>query len=101
MVQILEKSALGLRSAKLVLSSTDNDKGVTLLPVVHVADAQFYETAYSIARHHDIVLIEGVKGPISRNLTRAYRWIDVGRLNLSHQPKFEPLNGNAKLCLRI
>jgi hypothetical protein len=86
-MQILESSPLGLRSARLVFSSKSG-KSVTLFPMVHIGTAEFYRQVHEDALTHDAVLIEGVRSPITKRITRSYRWI-VGakRLGLIVQPK--------------
>jgi hypothetical protein len=60
---------------------------VTLYPMVHVGEESFYRTSHEEAFAHDVVLAEGVRSPVSRHLTRSYRWIDLGRLGLVLQPR--------------
>lgn len=55
--------------------------------MVHVGEAHFYREVYDEAFAHDVVLVEGVRSSVSRNLTRSYRWIDFDRLGLVQQPK--------------
>lgn len=86
-MQILESSMLGLRTARLVLGSSGSNVTVTLFPMVHVGDEAFYRAAYADALAHDVLLFEGVQSPVARRLTRVYRWIDVGRLGLTVQPR--------------
>ncbi len=58
--------------------------------MVHVGDARFYREAFQDAFSHDVALVEGVRSPVGRNLTRSYRWIDLERLGLVLQPKTPP-----------
>jgi hypothetical protein len=60
---------------------------ITLYPMVHVGDAEFYRETYDEAFSHDVALVEGVRSPVGRNLTRSYRWINFGKLGLVRQPK--------------
>ena len=88
-MQILEDSAFGLRTARISLVSPLSDTAITLFPMVHVGEPDFYRQVYEDARSHDVVLIEGVNSPITTRVTRSYRWmLGSKRLNLSLQPKF-------------
>jgi hypothetical protein len=60
--------------------------------MVHLGEERFYDETYSDALSHDVVLIEGVKSPIVRNLTRTYRWVDLKKLALIKQPQIEQSN---------
>lgn len=60
---------------------------VTLFPMVHVGEPSFYEKTYEEAFSHDVALIEGVHSPVSRHLTRSYRWLNFEKLGLTLQPK--------------
>jgi hypothetical protein len=60
--------------------------------MVHVGDERFYAETYAEAFAHDVVLVEGIRSPVGRNLTRSYRWIDFGKLGLVQQPKTPPQN---------
>ncbi|MES0826784.1 hypothetical protein [Ruegeria sp. SCP11] len=87
-MQFLEWSILGLRSARHVLRHSERDLSITLFPMVHLAEPDFYERVYSDAEDHDVVVLEGIDSPISRRLTRSYRWISLARLGLVVQEKF-------------
>lgn len=89
-MQILESSSLGLRSARLALRKVGSSVSVTLFPMVHIGESRFYGEAFDEAFSHDVVLVEGVRSAVTRNLTRSYRWIDLERLELVHQPKTPP-----------
>lgn len=78
---------LGVRAARLQFEGPDKTQ-VTLFPMVHVGEAQFYASVYADALNHDVVLYEGIRSPVGRHLTRSYRWINVGRLGLVVQPRF-------------
>lgn len=56
--------------------------------MVHVGESKFYRDTYQDAFSHDVALVEGVRSPVVRNLTRSYRWIDFERLALVVQPNF-------------
>jgi hypothetical protein len=89
-MQILESSMLGLRTARMVFRSRGSPVAITLYPMVHVGDARFYRETYEEAFSHDVALIEGVRSPVGRNLTRSYRWVDFEKLDLVLQPKSPP-----------
>ncbi|MEM6578590.1 MAG: hypothetical protein AAF678_08865 [Pseudomonadota bacterium] len=94
-MQFLEHSFIGLRSARHSLTHSDRDVTVTLFPMVHLGCADFYESVFDDARAHEAVLVEGIVSPVTRRLTRAYRWVCVEKLGLAVQPKFTP--GTARL----
>lgn len=95
-VQILESSIFGLRSVRLTLQSPDTNVTVTLFPMIHMAEPGFYEAVYRQAAGQDVVLLEGVKSPVTTRITRAYRWLQGSRrLNLSPQPRFTAPPGSA------
>lgn len=87
-MQILESSVFGLRSARLGFQSANANASVTLFPMVHVGDNSFFDRVYRDAFDHDVILVEGVKSPISRYMTRSYRWAASGKLGLSVQPPY-------------
>ena len=86
-MQILEDSMLGLRTARMLFRHRDVPTTVTLYPMVHVGEEGFYRETYAEAFSHDVTLVEGVRSPVSRHLTRSYRWIDFDRLGLVLQPR--------------
>jgi len=65
----------------------DSPVSVTLYPMVHVGERSFYETTYAEAFTHDVTLVEGVRSPVSRHMTRSYRWLNFDKLGLTLQPK--------------
>lgn len=83
---------LGLRSAEMVYRHPKSRVSVTLYPMVHVGERSFYERTYREAFQHDVTLVEGIRSSVGRNLTRAYRWLDPGRLGLVVQPPSPPQN---------
>ena len=89
-MQILESSMLGLRTARMVFRSRASAVSVTLYPMVHVGEERFYKETYDEAFSHDVILVEGVRSPVTRNLTRSYRWLNFARLGLVVQPKTPP-----------
>jgi hypothetical protein len=58
--------------------------------MVHVGEERFYKETYDEAFSHDVVLVEGVRSSVGRNLTRSYRWLNFARLGLVRQPKTPP-----------
>lgn len=89
-MQILESSMLGLRTARMVFRNPNSPVSVTLYPMVHVGDERFYTETYDEAFSHDVVLVEGIRSPVGRNLTRSYRWINFAKLGLVRQPQAPP-----------
>jgi hypothetical protein len=88
-MQIVENSDLGLRVARLSMASVQSSIEFTLFPMIHVGERQFFQAVYKDAFSHDVVLVEGVRSPIVRRLTRSYRWIEGSkRLNLCIQPPY-------------
>jgi hypothetical protein len=88
-MQILEGSVWSLRTVRFNLVSPGNKISITLFPMVHVGEAEFFEVVYADAFSHDIALVEGVDSPIVRRITRSYRWIAASRtLNLVVQPAY-------------
>ena len=64
--------------------------------MIHVGEPEFYRATYADAEAHDVVLLEGVRSPVVKRITRSYRWIE-GSKNLSGlvvQPRF-PENPSA------
>lgn len=86
-MQILESSIIGLRSARIEFRHRDSPVSVTVYPMVHVGEQSFYDSTYDEAFSHDVALVEGVRSPVSRHLTRSYRWLNLGKLGLALQPK--------------
>lgn len=87
-MQFLEWSIFGLRAAWHVLEDPGTGRWVSLFPVVHIGEADFYRRVHEEAARHDLVVVEGVRSPVARRLSRVYRWIDPSRLGLVVQPKF-------------
>lgn len=96
-MQFLESSVIGLRAARHRLTSPDHAAEVTLFPMVHVGEPAFFQKVYAEAGAHDIVLLEGVTSKTASNLTRAYRWMRVGRLGLVVQPAFDTAETTAEV----
>ncbi len=98
-MQILESSIFGLRSARLVFRSVNSNVSATLFPMVHIGEPEFYQRVYTDAFSHDVVLVEGVRSPISRYITRSYRWSASGKLGLSVQPSYPKTEVNTSKTL--
>lgn len=88
-MQLLESSPLGLRTARIVLECPNSPIQVTLFPMVHIGEAEFFDLVYADAFAHDVVLVEGVDSPIAVRITRSYRWIaGAERFELCIQPRY-------------
>lgn len=95
-MQFVERSIIGLRSARHVFKSPSHPAQVTLFPMVHIGEARFFDEVYRDALDHDVLLFEGVKSPVVEHLTRSYRWLDGGRLGLVTQPRMPAGAGGAE-----
>lgn len=91
-MQIIESSRWGVRSARLTFRHPVTDQAVTLFPMLHVAEASFYERVFREANAYEAVLVEGVDSPITKRITRSYRWIGE-RMGLVVQPRHPPTEG--------
>lgn len=88
-MQIVEGSEWALRTARLSLGNPHSEICLTLFPMVHAGEPDFFQAVYADAFSHDVVLVEGVKSPIARRVTRCYRWIDGSKaMNLVIQPSY-------------
>jgi hypothetical protein len=57
--------------------------------MVHVGEAEFFETVYADAFSHDVALVEGINSPIANRITRSYRWIGASETHdLVVQPSY-------------
>jgi len=98
-MQIIEYSDLGVRSARLSLTSAKSNVAVTLFPMVHLGEAAFYKAVYEDASQHDAMLVEGLKSPITTRITRTYRWIAGSRrIGLALQPR-HPEQSNSRATI--
>jgi hypothetical protein len=98
-MQFVEVSVIGVRSARLIFSSPTSGVRVTLFPMIHVGEPEFYRTTYADAQSHDVILLEGVRSPVVARITRSYRWIE-GSKNLSGlviQPRFPDSLSNVRI----
>ena len=98
-MQFIEPSMLGVRSARLSFASRALATRVTLFPMVHVGELEFYDATYKDALGHDVVLIEGVRSPIVTRVTRSYRWLVGSRAmaGLIVQPRFPAVAGPSRI----
>lgn len=89
-MQFVEASVIGVRSARLSFASPSTPVRVTLFPMVHVGEADFYRDTYADAQSHDVILLEGVRSPVVKRITASYRWIEgsKGLSGLVVQPRF-------------
>jgi hypothetical protein len=98
-VQFIESSMLGVRSARLSFASRASPVRITLFPMVHVGEPEFYEATFEDALSHDVVLLEGVRSPITTRVTRSYRWLvgSKAMTGLVVQPRFPVEGGTARV----
>ena len=98
-MQFVEVSMLGVRSARLTFAGRTSSARVTLFPMVHVGEPAFYEATYADALRHEVVLIEGVRSPITTRVTRSYRWLvgSQAMAGLVVQPRFPTEGGRARI----
>ena len=90
---------LGVRTARMLFRHRGLPTEVTLFPMVHVGEEGFYREAFADAFSHDVTLVEGVRSPVSRHLTRSYRWMDFDRLGLVLQPRKAPQGAQSRVVL--
>src|SRR3954467_6672909 len=91
-MQLIETSSLGVRSAWFRFAFRDSGWSVTLYPMIHVGEPAFFDSVYRAAAAHDVVLVEGIRSPVARHLTRVYRW-SAKRFGLVVQPPFRAHKG--------
>ncbi len=98
-MQIVEGTVWAVRTARFNLVSPCNEIEITLFPMVHIGEAEFFETVYADAFSHDIALVEGVNSPVVKRITRSYRWINASRtFSLVVQPAYpEQADCHAKI----
>ena len=85
-MQIIESTDFGVRSAIIYLEAGKGAPRFTLFPMVHVAEAAFYEEIARRLEACDVVLCEGVKSPTASLLTASYRYFaNQTRLGLVSQ----------------
>jgi hypothetical protein len=88
-MQIVESTSWGVRSARISLRHPKSDKTITLFPMIHIGEQQFYDGVYQDALSHDVILLEGIRSPITTRITRSYRLIEGKIIGLVIQPKLE------------
>jgi len=71
----------------MIFRSRATAASITLYPMVHVGEESFYRDTYAEAFSHDVTLVEGVRSPVVRRLTRSYRWLNLARLGLVLQSR--------------
>lgn len=98
-MQFIESSILGVRAARLSFTSPRTETRVTLFPMAHVGEPDFYKATYEDALDHDVVLLEGVHSPVAARITRSYRWLVGSRAmaGLVVQPRMPAEGGKARL----
>jgi hypothetical protein len=98
-MQFIESSMLGVRAARLSFTSRHTETRVTLFPMVHVGEPDFYRATYDDALGHDVVLLEGVRSPVTARITRSYRWLvgSRGMAGLVVQPRMPADAGAGRL----
>jgi hypothetical protein len=91
-MQILESSALGLRSAVHTFTNNDTGQTVRLIPMVHIGSSQFYSDVTNELAACDHILMEGIQkakeNPAKmrrRGALRALFLVAAWRLKLVHQ----------------
>jgi len=89
-MQILENSVLGLRSARLLFEAPNRNLSLTLYPMVHVAEPEFFAQVFDQAYAADVILTEGIDTPVVRRLTRAYRVMTTKQSGLVLQSSSDP-----------
>ena len=95
-MQILEASLFGLRAARITWQC-ETGSVVTLFPMVHAAEPDFYGAVFKAAfNDHDIALTEGITSPVTRRITRGYRWMVRSGGPLVHQADATPETGSAR-----
>ena len=96
-MQILEASLLGLRAARIAFRNGETGQTVTLFPMIHAAEPDFYKAVFEDAFDaHDIALTEGISSPVTRRITRSYRWMVRRRGPLVLQSEPRPEAGRAR-----
>ncbi len=97
-MQIVERSVVGVRAARRIMQSPNGDVSVTLFAMIHIGEASFYSQVYADTSQHDVVLVEGIRSPITRIITSSYRWIDKAKLDLISQPRHpEAVGGKPRI----
>jgi len=100
-MQFIESSMLGVRSARLSFARGGSAVRVTLFPMIHIGEPDFYDATYKDALSHDVVLIEGVRSPVVLRITRSYRWLigSKAMAGLVVQPPIAVEGADARMVL--
>src|SRR5262245_41375553 len=74
-MQIIENSVVGTRSAVLRLTRRAGGPVISIFPMVHVAEPQFYREVQRRLRACDVLVVEGIHGESTATdtLTMTYR----------------------------
>jgi len=78
-MQIIESTALGVRSAIFRLRAPDAGPDFVLFPMVHIGAPAYYEEIERRLSNCDLILYEGVRSRTITLLTRAYRLMGSNR----------------------
>jgi len=71
-MQIIESTAYGVRSAVRQFNKDKRHPSVILFPMLHIAEARFFDEISSLLEQCDIILYEGVNSQKTQKLTRVY-----------------------------
>ncbi|MBT6339833.1 MAG: hypothetical protein HOJ48_11120 [Desulfobacula sp.] len=92
-MQFLESSIFGLSAVRYLLKSPDYKVEIVLLPMVHMADKDFYHKVRKYLDECTYVLYEGVPGKKTRLLTASYSLLKFRKdLKLVSQSEYLPLD---------
>jgi hypothetical protein len=62
--------------------------------MVHLGEAKYFKAVYEDAFAQAVVLVEGIRSPITRRITRTYRWIEgASQFGLVVQPSYPRADG--------
>ena len=90
-MQIIEKSALGVRTAIYKLVSRTRASEITVFPMIHVGEPRFYRQVKDRLSDMDLILFEGVSGETACRISQAYSLFpDKNRNGLIVQPELNP-----------
>lgn len=98
-MQITERTDVGLNTARITLEAAGKPT-ITLFPMIHVADRDFFELVRDDAARHDLVLREGVNARPAWIANRSFRLVAGGAAGLSFQGDHMPVNslGHSRLA---
>jgi len=72
-VQVIDDTALGIRSAVLTLGRRGSPVTFVVIPMMHLGSPGFYKEVQGLLERSDLVVMEGVQGRRARVITLAYR----------------------------